>query len=108
MTDMESRYDEWIVEIDPEIRINVDAHILQSIFRYAFFGVPVGDFLQAVIANNLREAMGRADHHNKRVMHEIVRVFYNYCPGDCWGKPDAYKVWLEARKETGPFRGMPF
>lgn len=82
------RYDETILARIPDIT-------LQTIERYVQRGVYTGDFLQAVISNDLREAVGRADDGNLRALHEIVKVFYNYCPGQCWGNREAYKNWVD-------------
>ena len=109
--DAKEHYEEWILRISPEIRCAVRPDMLEAIFRYAFYGVPVGDFLQAVIKNNLREACGRADYKNLHALPEIVKVFYNYCPAGCWGSwgsKDAYEEYLELRRVQGPYRGLVF
>lgn len=96
-------YEQWLDRMDNSIRYAVRPDTLQAIFRYAFYGRPVGDFLKAVIANNLSEAMGRADADNRRALHAIVKVFYNYCPGGCWGGPEHYVEYLKTRVEYGPY-----
>ena len=59
--------------------------ILNSIKRYVEHRCPVGDFLTAVLKNDLREALGRADMTNRLALFEIVAFLYNDCPYICWG-----------------------
>jgi len=79
--------------IDPELIRNIRLDVLEAIERYVQTGGYLGDFLTAVVENNLREALGRADDDNLRAIHDIVRVFYNYCPGNCWGSRENRKNW---------------
>lgn len=39
-------------------------NMMESLTRYITCGCPVGDFLTAVLANDLAEAVGRADDEN--------------------------------------------
>jgi hypothetical protein len=66
-----------------------------GLIRYVEQGIPPGDFLQAVINNDLREACGRADDENKRLLPEYIMWFYNWAPGACWGSPENFKEWME-------------
>ncbi len=56
--------------------------------------VPTGDFLRAVLSNDLREAIGRADDGNLDALIHIVAYCYNDIPGHCWGTPEAVEGWL--------------
>lgn len=67
---------------------------LQGIRLYVEAGVPPGDFLMAVLQNDLKEAFGRADEYNTRAMHSIVQYLYNHVPEVCWGSPEKVKQWL--------------
>lgn len=77
---------------------------IDSIKRYIELGIPPGDFLWAVLTNDLREAFGRADEGNIRAMFEIVCWLWNYAPAMCWGDEERVKNWLDvkakARMET--------
>lgn len=68
--------------------------ILESLTRYVEIGCPVGDFLQAVIANDLVEAFSRADHHSTDAMAAIVGFVYNELPSNCWGSRAVYRAWV--------------
>ena len=80
--------------------------IKEAMDRYAAFGVPTGDFLRAVLENDLMEAFGRADEDNTRDMWEIVAYVYNEMPGNCHGSPEIVREWIEkyraARKAIAP------
>jgi len=72
----------------------IKPEIIASIRRYADQHCPTGDFLRAVLENDLKEAVGRADDYNIRVIPEIVRYCYNEIPCNCWGSPERVKTWL--------------
>jgi hypothetical protein len=57
---------------------------------------PVGSFLTAVLANDLREAVGRADSRNLPLLPLYVQYLYNEAPSACWGSLERVGQWLEA------------
>jgi hypothetical protein len=65
-------------------------------------GIPPGDFLTAVICNDLSAAIGRADNVNIRNMPAYVNFFYNYAPSNCWGSKKMFKSWVK----TGGLNGL--
>jgi len=67
--------------------------IWQRLIEYGQTGCPVGDFLTAVLENNLKEAVLRADRENLLEIHTIVMFCYNELPGPCWGSPEKVKEW---------------
>ena len=71
--------------------------IKEAIDRYAKERCPVGDFLTAVLANDLMEAMGRADEDNRKDLFEICSYVYNHIPTMCHGSRKRVKEWLAAR-----------
>lgn len=73
----------------------VPEHILPGLVNYAVWGRWTGGFLEAVLSNDLREALGRADVVNRAAMFEITGFLYNDMPAGCSGSPDRYKVWRE-------------
>jgi hypothetical protein len=54
-----------------------------------------GHFLQAVLKNDLFEAVSRADTENLEALHNWIILIYNYTPGNCWGSPEKVKKWTE-------------
>ena len=71
--------------------------VAESLVAYIEIGRPTGDFLYAVLTNNLREAFGRADTVNRHCMFDIVSALYNYAPATCWGSKQKVVAWYEAR-----------
>lgn len=68
---------------------------VDGVERYIEHGIEPGDFLQAVICNDLKEACVRADRTNQRLFFEIVFWFYNEAPEPCSGSAEKYRAWLE-------------
>jgi len=68
--------------------------MMGGITRYLENGIAPGDFLTAVICNDLREAYGRADDENLVNLSAFVAYFYNEAPHNCWGSPEKMKEWL--------------
>lgn len=76
----------------------VPEHDWDGIVRHVMNGQATGDFLTAVMENNLTEACCRADSINRHALFEIVGVLYDYTPAGCWGSPEKVKAW---RKKGG-------
>lgn len=55
---------------------------------------PTGDFLRAVLENDLTMACLRADDVNRFELATIVGFLHNYCPAPAWGSPAAVEAWL--------------
>ena len=71
---------------------------MDSLKRYIEDGVPTGDFLRAVLSNDLFEACGRADDFNAAALWHIVAWIYNEAPRQCHGSPEAVDSWLERKQ----------
>jgi len=82
-----AREDTYYSRVRPEI--------LESLLRYACLGIPTGGFLDAVLSNNLSEALARADQGNLLVLKEIVMFIYMELPAPCWGSPEKVDAWLK-------------
>lgn len=52
-----------------------------------------GEFLQAVLRNDLREAVGRADPENLAALPAYVGYLYNEAPAGCYGSPEKMAAW---------------
>lgn len=66
-----------------------------AIQRYLENGIPPGDFLTAVICNDLTEACSRADDENRHLLFEYVKFFYCYAPTGSWGSKDNFEAWMK-------------
>lgn len=71
--------------------------MMGAIERYIEQGIAPGSFLTAVICNDLREAVGRADDENLRNIPAYVAWFYNEAPGGSWGSRERMEQWMTAR-----------
>ncbi len=75
------------------------AHSMKdSIDRYVDIGCPAGDFLCAVLSNDLFEACAHADEYNSISLASICNYIYNYTPSICWGSLQAYTDWINLHR----------
>jgi hypothetical protein len=69
-------------------------NMMAGLRRYIDHGVAPGNFLSAVLQNNLKEAVGRADRENMQNLPAYVGFLYNEAPALCWGSPEQFNGWL--------------
>lgn len=74
-------------------------HMQEGFKRYIEQRVPMGSFGMAVLSNNLREALGRADAVNRRRLFDIVAWLWQYAPANCWGSPEVVRAWLAPKQQ---------
>ena len=85
--------------VDAAVVAAIPARIREGLDRYACYGVQTGDFLQAVLSNNLMEAIGRADVDSLAAIQPICKYVHNALPGVCHGSPEKVRSHIEkARK----------
>jgi hypothetical protein len=68
----------------------------ESLLDYLRHGRPPGDFLTAVLSNDLTEAVGRADDVNRALLPLYVSLLVNVAPIEAWGSRDRVLAWIEA------------
>jgi len=73
-----------------------------AIDAYVKTGRPVGDFLYAVLTNDLQGANSHADEMNLTMIPVYCRYLYNECPSSCFGSPEIYEAW----RRKGGLEGM--
>lgn len=73
--------------------------IIDAIERYVVDKIKPGDFLSAVLRNDLKESIGQADEEMEKLLPTIVRYVYNNIPHTCWGSSKEFDQWL-AKRET--------
>jgi len=73
----------------------ISDNMLESLQAYAERGQPVGDFLTAVLANDLMDACGRADDTNIRNLPAFAAWVYNECPSPAHGSREKMKAWIK-------------
>ena len=74
----------------------IDEANLHSLRLYIDRGVPPGSFLAAVLENNLKEAVSRADDRNMHNLPAYVGYLYNEAPMQCWGSPAKVGAWIQS------------
>jgi len=83
------------------LRRGIPYRMHRPVVEYIMRGRPTGNFLQALFSNGLMDAFDRADDDNICVMAQYVKFLYNDAPVGCYGSPEAYAGWLEARGLSG-------
>lgn len=73
-----------------------------GVSRYLEHGLPPGHFLTAVLSNDLRGCIERADDENMWLLPNYVKFLYNGVPGGAWGSSHRFDVWIE----SGGFLGQ--
>jgi len=73
----------------------IPSHMHGGIVRYYENGIPPGHFLSAVIDNDLKEAINRADDVNVNCLKAYVMWFYNQAPSGSWGRTGSVDRWLK-------------
>lgn len=69
-----------------------------GIVLYLLHGLFPGSFLRAVLENDLREAVNRADDLNLVALPQYVRFFYNHAPIASVGSPERVEAWIEQKR----------
>jgi hypothetical protein len=73
-------------------------HMRQGARDYIELGAKPGDFLIAVLSNDLVDAFDRADSTNIERMRDIVVWLYNEVPSTAWGSRERVKAWIEKER----------
>lgn len=68
--------------------------MLDALNKYIEHGHPVGDFLTAVLCNDLMEACGRADDENMANLPAYCAFMYNEMPPASFGSRGKVAAWL--------------
>jgi hypothetical protein len=71
---------------------------VEMLNRWVSYGIPPGHFLTAVLCNDLRTAVMRADDANARALPDIVKWIFNHAPEACWGSPQAVNRWRFSKR----------
>jgi len=93
MPDYQTTSDPWTFEYGFQTYAVPD-YMRQSVIDYIEKGYMPGEFLYAVLINDLHTAIGRADHNNIGNLPAYVNYLHNHAPRDCWGSKEAVKAWL--------------
>ena len=75
----------------------IPPHMQEALRRYIVQGIRPGQFLSAVLSNNLERAVGHADAENLPLLKLYVQWLYNVAPSTCWGSMAAMEAWIAKR-----------
>lgn len=68
--------------------------------RYVLHGTPPGDFLTALLENDLLCALSLADSNNREHFLDLAQLLYNL-PAACFGSEARVKSWIDRRGLKG-------
>lgn len=72
-----------------------------QIVGYVERGEEPGDFIKAVIRNDLKGAVEHADSTNLVNIVAFVKYFYNRTPASCWGSQALLLGWIQSGGKQG-------
>lgn len=76
-------------------------YMRRAVENWVEYGVLDPDgFLHAVVTNNLKMAVLRADDENVKLLPEWVSWFRWEVPGNCWGSVEIARDWAATRGEA--------
>lgn len=76
---------------------NLPPRMVASLQNYCYEHRPTGGFLEAVLSNDLTNAVRRADPENLALLPAFVNYLIEHAPAKCWGSPEAVREWLAQR-----------
>ena len=77
----------------------IPPNIKEGIDNYTMYGQPTGGFLHAVLSNDLRGAIGRADDASLAAIQYIVQYLFSYVPSSVQGSKANVSAHLEKGRE---------
>ena len=95
---------EWGPYFEPESWDSVPAHLRPGLEAHVRTGRPVGEFLTALLCNDLRDAVLRADEESLAALRGLLQFLSREMPGACWGSPERVTAW----RARGGLAGHPF
>lgn len=76
----------------------------ESLVEYIVMGRPTGDFLEALLSNDLRRTVIKADAINLPRLPDYCVFLDSAAPVGCYGSPTAYNEWLRTGGVAGRVR----
>ena len=72
----------------------IPVHMLEDLNRYATDHVVSGNFLYALLSNDLSQSFAYADSETRDAMYDYVQYVYNYLPISSWGSKEKVNEWV--------------
>lgn len=83
----------------------IPKNMIEIIQDYVNYGHSPGEFLTAVICNDLHTAIIHADDHSILNLRAYIGYFYNETPTECWGSYENMKAWTNKRGKHAQRKG---
>jgi hypothetical protein len=81
-------------------------HMRDSMERYITHGILPGGFMEAVLTNDLKGAVCKADYINRGRLVDIVTFVVNYIPASSQGSAEDVVYWINyVNKQEGERHG---
>ena len=77
-------------------------HLRKGLEEHIERGHIPGDFLVAVISNNLMAALSLADETSKAALDDILQFMWNAAPSASWGSKEFMMRWSQKEGREGP------
>ena len=79
----------------------IPERMMGGLERYFESHIAPGDFLTAVLQNDLMEAMGRADDENIANLPAYAGYLYNEAPSGTYGSVENFNNWIKNDYDQG-------
>lgn len=76
----------------------IPEHMRRGVKLYLEKGLRPGEFLTAVLENNLVQSICRADQTNLAQIVEWAKFLYNEMPMGSWGSKEKVNAWIKKRR----------
>lgn len=86
--------------LDALTRYRIPQHMHGHIVAYILHGRPTGDFLNALLSNDLRLAVAKGDEENRIALAQWVKFLHMEAPMRCWGSPENVAEWLHMHMQN--------
>ena len=97
-----SKENEGTFELNSSRDSDACPEIIQEALRdYEANGHIKGDFVMAMLKNDLTNAIGRADSTNFRLIPAINCFIFNRLDSRCWGNPKKVEHWISHKGRSG-------
>lgn len=90
----------------PEYTKKIPAPVLHAIQRYAATGTGTGHFVDAVMRNDLFDAVALADGESLAAFREIIWYVYNHLDSRCWGPKHVESVEVDKWRDNQGMVGL--
>jgi hypothetical protein len=65
----------------------------EELLDYIHRGQFCGSFLEAILSNDLKQAVNRCMQHEMEFIPRFIIFLTNHAPMGCWGSPENYDQW---------------